>query len=289
VDGHETYLEVIGSLPYPVSFKRVSGTEVWQNQAWMTLGPPDEAWEVPDGAVLRLEGRSAWKVRRFEAGPFSGVTLQDETLREEALLRCEAYRRGVRTMLDRQNEESEWERRRISRWLHDGPIQRLVALRWQVQVLGARVVSVALEEILTELRDESVLLHDWRDWREIVRDMCDTQQAVLVWGLMDEPLDDEVRALFVRAVREALLNIERHAQADETRVSFTSEGAEVVLAVWDNGVGVTEDAIVKARESGHLGIVSLGFEVERLGGVFRIGSGAGGAGCLVEIRLPLGM
>jgi signal transduction histidine kinase len=118
--------------------------------------------------------------------------------------------------------------------------------------------------------------------------MCETQQAELLWTLRDEPLDDEVRALFVRAVREALLNIERHAQANSSSVSFSLEGAEVVLSVWDDGIGVTETAIIAARESGHLGIVSLGFEVERLGGVFKIGSGAGGGGCLVELRLPLG-
>jgi two-component system NarL family sensor kinase len=190
--------------------------------------------------------------------------------------------------MEHQNEESEWERRRIARWLHDGPIQRLVALRWQVQSLGERAVSTALEEILTELRDESVLLHDWRDWREIVRDMCEAQQAALVWGLSDEPLDDEVRALFVRAVREALLNVERHAGACDARVSFSTEGAEMVLRVVDDGVGLTAEDIVRARESGHLGIVSLGFEAERLGGAFQIGSGANGEGCLVELRLPLG-
>ena len=58
--------------------------------------------------------------------------------------------------------------------------------------------------------------------------------------------------------------------------------------MWDDGIGVTEATIITARESGHLGIVSLGFEVERLGGEFSIGSGAGGVGCLVELRLPLG-
>lgn len=258
------------------------------NQAWDTLGPPEAVWAEADKAVIRLEGRRVWQVRRFEAGVFQCLSLHEETAREEALLRCEAYRRGVRSMMDHQNEESEWERRRVARWLHDGPIQRLVALRWQVQTLGERSVSNALEEILTELRDESVLLHDWRDWREIVRDMCETQQAELLWSLRDEPLDDEVRALFVRAVREALLNIERHAQANSSSVSFSLEGAEVVLSVWDDGIGVTETAIITARESGHLGIVSLGFEVERLGGVFKIGSGAGGGGCLVELRLPLG-
>lgn len=62
----------------------------------------------------------------------------------------------------------------------------------------------------------------------------------------------------------------------------------MVLRVADDGVGLTEEDIVRARESGHLGIVSLGFEAERLGGAFQIGSGANGEGCLVELRLPLG-
>jgi signal transduction histidine kinase len=288
VDGHETYLEVIGSLPYPMGFRTRDGSDAHHNQSWRVHEVPDRVWDEPDGVLLRLTGRAVWQVRRFEAGGFLCVSLHDETPREEALLRCEAYRRGVRSMMDHQNEESEWERRRIARWLHDGPIQRLVALRWQVQTLGEQSVSRALEEILTELRDESVLLHDWRDWREIVRDMCETQQAELRWAMTDEPVDDEVRALFVRAVREALLNIERHAQATESHVTFSNEGDKVVLRVWDNGVGVTPADITRARESGHLGIVSLGFEVERLDGVFRIGAGRDGRGCLVELRLPLG-
>lgn len=288
MDGPETYLEVIGSLPYPVGFREGRSTEAWSNQAWLRVRIPESVWEEPDGALIRLTGRTVWQVRRWTSGALQCCALHEETEREDALLRCEAYRRGVRSMMEHQNEESEWERRRIARWLHDGPIQRLVALRWQVQSLGESAVSTSLEDILTELRDESVLLHDWRDWREIVRDMCETQQAVLVWSLSDEPLDDEVRALFVRAVREALLNIERHAGGCEARVSFSTEGVEMVLRVADDGVGLTEEDIVRARESGHLGIVSLGFEAERLGGAFQIGSGANGEGCLVELRLPLG-
>lgn len=84
--------------------------------------------------------------------------------------------------------------------------------------------------------------------------------------------------VLVTAVREALLNVEKHARASAVVVTAGRRPAGgVVVAVIDDGVGLA---------SGHvrgLGLTSTADAVGRLGGVLRLNSDAGGVTWRIEL------
>ncbi|MGW2847066.1 sensor histidine kinase [Streptomyces sp. NPDC001108] len=56
-----------------------------------------------------------------------------------------------------------------------------------------------------------------------------------------------VALAFVRAVREALVNVERHAEVGTAVLSVREEGGRVVVAVADHGVGFDPDGVPRSR------------------------------------------
>lgn len=64
----------------------------------------------------------------------------------------------------------------------------------------------------------------------------------------DTPLVPASVALaFVRAVREALANVERHAEVGTAVLSVRGEGDRVVVTVADRGVGFHPDEVTRSR------------------------------------------
>jgi signal transduction histidine kinase len=89
-------------------------------------------------------------------------------------------------------------------------------------------------------------------------------------------------------VREALENVERHAQATQVEVRLRDAWPDVVLSVADDGVGL--DGRGNARDlqvNGHYGLVGMAERGERIGATVEI-AGARGAGTTVTVRLPAG-
>src|SRR4030042_1280045 len=52
------------------------------------------------------------------------------------------------------------------------------------------------------------------------------------------PMDDEIKVLLFRSVRELMINIVKHAQARNARVTIRRESDDVSIAVEDDGVGI---------------------------------------------------
>jgi signal transduction histidine kinase len=100
-------------------------------------------------------------------------------------------------------------------------------------------------------------------------------------------LDDEPPALppsrtevVLAAVREALLNVEKHAQAAAVVVSVAARaGGGLVVAVTDDGAGLAPDHVPG------VGLTTTTEAVERLGGTLRIHSDAHG-GTTWRLELP---
>lgn len=81
------------------------------------------------------------------------------------------------------------------------------------------------------------------------------------------------------AVREALLNVEKHAEATAVTVSVRRQGAALTVAVHDDGVGLGA-----SHEPG-LGLTISAESLERLGGYVRVVSDPDG-GTIWRARLP---
>jgi signal transduction histidine kinase len=85
-----------------------------------------------------------------------------------------------------------------------------------------------------------------------------------------------------RITQEALTNVARHARATEVAITLRERKDELILEVRDNGRGVEEGDLQRARSFGVLGMQE---RVSLLGGSFSI-QGLPGQGTSLHVRLP---
>jgi len=89
---------------------------------------------------------------------------------------------------------------------------------------------------------------------------------------------DDVADQALAALREALANVAKHAQASRAVVAVES-GSDLVLVVRDNGVGMK-------KTTRHSGLANLAERAGELGGTLRTVTAEGG-GTELEWRVPL--
>ena len=97
----------------------------------------------------------------------------------------------------------------------------------------------------------------------------------------DITLDGNLRHDLFLAVKEALHNIVRHAQASEVQFGMALAGGVLEIVIADNGAGFA----TTVEHGGH-GVKNLANRLEKLGGTCRIESQTG-AGTTVRFQLPL--
>ena len=95
------------------------------------------------------------------------------------------------------------------------------------------------------------------------------------------PLDEATRSTLFRALREALLNVTKHAKTDEARVRFARDDRFVKLVVEDEGVGFDAGADTRGY-----GLLSIRERLNHLGGSMQIES-APGEGTRVCLTAPV--
>jgi signal transduction histidine kinase len=86
-----------------------------------------------------------------------------------------------------------------------------------------------------------------------------------------------------RITQEALTNVAKYARASHVALRMTRVPGEIVLEVFDDGIGFNTDDVAP----GHLGLRTMRERAERAGGAFHIES-AIGKGTRVEVRIPSG-
>ena len=100
-------------------------------------------------------------------------------------------------------------------------------------------------------------------------------------------LDENVRALLFRNMREVLTNVVKHARAHKVIVSLTVNDTVANIVVEDDGVGCDLDTEVrKPGQSGGFGLFSVQERMADLGGSVDIWSEPG-KGCRVTLTLPM--
>jgi signal transduction histidine kinase len=204
------------------------------------------------------------------------------------LERAEADRRRV---LDRSVHATEQERIYIATELHDGPIQRLAVLSYDLERAKQRVLgnpaAVAriehaqaalstevqgLRELMASLRpptlDEVGLEAALRDHLGAFARRSGVDCSV--WVDLDGRLDGEPETVVYRVTQEALLNVARHAEARRIWLELEGAGDRVELYIGDDGVGFEPVAGATLVRQGHFGLVAMQERVEMAGGQFQV-------------------
>lgn len=96
-------------------------------------------------------------------------------------------------------------------------------------------------------------------------------------------LSPEMEQTIYRIADEALINIERHAQASQVHLHLTQQDAQLILTIQDDGVGLELSA---GENRGRYGLVGMKERAELLGGTVTITSQPG-QGTTVKLTLPL--
>lgn len=236
------------------------------------------------GRVVESQG-APLATYETRSGETSGLTRGGEA---ELRARLEAYRRGLQKLVWAGVIERERERRRLARWLHDGAIQRLVALRWRVELLGEEDIAAELAAVLDDLRQETTVLHDERDLCLRIHDLCEEHNATFSCDETGLMVPGDVADAVVRVCMEALVNAEKHAKGADKLVRLWRDEEQVTVEIEDNGGGFDLEALLLAGRDGHLGVPSSRALVEALGGVYELESEPG-QGCRVRASFVLGV
>jgi signal transduction histidine kinase len=193
------------------------------------------------------------------------------------------------------------DRDRIARDLHDLVIQRLFATGMSLQGATALIRDPdsaqrihqavdALDETIRDIRSTIFSLQSRGEAEPVglrarilatVDEMTDPlgfAPGLRMAGLLDTDVPGDIAEQVLAALREALANAAKHAQASRVDV-VVEAGPELALVVRDNGVGLR-------RTTRRSGLANLAERAAGLGGSLRTNATAGGGTELVW-RVPL--
>jgi two-component system, NarL family, sensor histidine kinase UhpB len=194
----------------------------------------------------------------------------------------------------------EGERRRIARELHDEVGQTLTGVMLQVEALASRIPD-DLREQLDELRETARV--GTEDVRRIARQLrpealedlgLQSALAALANAFSEQAgisverrleasiaLSQEQELVVYRVAQEALTNVARHADATRVELSLDRSGGNAVLAVRDDGRGLSPGALPSSH-----GIRGMRERAMLIGARLEIGSQPGG-GTEIRLSVPL--
>ncbi|MDR3573314.1 MAG: PAS domain S-box protein [Anaerolineaceae bacterium] len=208
----------------------------------------------------------------------------------------------------------EMERLRMAQDIHDGPLQEIIGVSYQIKELESVIKEDALSEqlrseqlqairtnlqqltnsvraICGELRPptlvpfglEKTILSHVEDFQEAHPDM--TINLDLVKD--GQNLPEQIRLVLFRIYQESLNNILHHAQAKTIGITFKLVEDKAVLEVQDDGIGfVLPSRWVKLARQGHLGLVGAMERAKDVGGEFEVVT-APGQGTLIRAIVPI--
>ncbi|MEU4645741.1 ATP-binding protein [Micromonospora sp. NPDC023814] len=213
----------------------------------------------------------------------------------------------VTTAARAQRSAAASERARLARELHDSVSSTLRGVSFAALALPsslrrspdlaeqlAETVSRGAAAAADQARDliEGLRLDDpTRTLADAVEDYCrrwsartGTPTRLRLTDAADQPI--AVRYELMRILREALENVDRHAEAAGVNVSLgPAQGAGFVMVIQDDGRGFAPAPPSTLLASGHYGLVGMRERALAIGGVLELES-APGRGTTVSVRLP---
>jgi signal transduction histidine kinase len=221
------------------------------------------------------------------------------------LERAEAERRRV---LDKTVQAAEQERMQVANELHDGPIQRLAVLSYDLErakqrMLGNPAAVARVEHAQAELASEVQGLRElMASLRPPTLDQVGLEAALRdhvgefarrsgvdcsVRVELDDRLDGELETVVYRVTQEALANVARHAGAGHLWLQLEGAGDQVDLEIRDDGVGFEPQATSTLVRDGHFGLVAMQERVEMAGGHLQLDARPGsGVTVRAMFRVP---
>lgn len=254
------------------------------------------------GLLIVLLGFSGMMARYIEA-------FQTEAEVNRHLL--QELKQAQQTLIEREREAGiEQERQRMAGEIHDTLAQHFTSIITNLRAarelessepaLVNQHISHAFSAAQQGLTDSRAVLATMQPDVLLGRSLTEVLQAISSeWdaqsgtdiGFTTEgtagQLSRAQESLLVRALQEALRNIDKHAQANQVNVRVSWLEDEMLLDISDDGAGFDPAAIQAGKNGYQLGIATMESRVEAAGGTFALES-APGEGASITISFPTG-
>jgi PAS domain S-box-containing protein len=264
-------------------------------------------------------GRKVYVQARFypiknRNGEVVNVVSIEENITERKLAEEEIqnYQKRLKALASQLTIAEEKERRAIAADLHDHVGHSLALARMQLsEVLES---NSDLERTVLVKDISHIMLQALQDTRSLIfelsspsMDEIGLRAAVSEWleeqiekryGIKTKffdnidnsqkvVLDENIRAILFRNVRELLTNVVKHARANQVTVSMEHADEVLKIVVQDDGVGFdyTPESQTVTSEGG-FGLFSIQERMADMGGNLEIGSQPG-KGCMAILNMPL--
>jgi len=248
---------------------------------------------------------------RDEEGNVAGILgiFWDITAQRRAQRKLLAYQKRLRDLASEMSLTEERQRRRIAIELHDQVTQNLILFKINLGELRGKDLTGELVEPLDEIyKHLDQIIGDMRSLtfdlgsptlyelgleaavREYLNEEIQQKYGVKTEFEDDaqpKALDDDVCALLYRAVRELLINVVKHAQAQYVKVSIYKSNDNIRVNVADDGLGfkLPAEGFSSGKTAG-FGLFSIRERLSYLGGSVEIESKPG-QGTQVALTAPI--
>jgi signal transduction histidine kinase len=204
-------------------------------------------------------------------------------------------------------DASDAERRRIASDLHDGVVQNLAGVAYQLSGSARQdgvetPTATLLDDSATQVR-ESI-----KSLRSLLVDiyppkladaglpaaLADLLATLSPRGIatscdvdgIEQDMPEQVIALIYRTAQEAIRNVVAHSHATNVSLTVTSRGDVATLDITDDGVGFTPETAAARVEEGHLGLRGLDGLASAAGGRLDVQS-TPGKGTRLHLEVPI--
>ncbi|MCJ7703335.1 MAG: sensor histidine kinase [Anaerolineales bacterium] len=199
------------------------------------------------------------------------------------------------------------ERQRMARELHDTLAQGLAGLILQLEAADSHIsagrtektqtiIQQAMSRARTTLADARRVIGDLREAPATPNDLGDAIREEVerfkhTTGIncqldlcIPERLPRQTAENAIRAIREGLMNIAKHAEASQVSIQIAWSSADLIMEITDDGVGFSP--AVRVGKSGHYGLLGMRERTRILGGTLSLQSEPN-QGTRIRIELPL--
>jgi signal transduction histidine kinase len=205
-----------------------------------------------------------------------------------------------------EEDQARQERLKLSREIHDGVAQTLVALSWEFQQVRRRLdqnntnsddiqkLEKMAEQATRDIRESIEILRSYESKGSLANLLKDSLlkfktdsniDFTLNIVAEDVKLDSKTESETLRVFQEALMNIKKHARADKVKVNLKKTNGNAQIDIIDNGQGFDSRSYLSNGAKGHYGLTVMQERVHSINGQFRITS-APGKGTEVNIEVP---
>ncbi len=199
------------------------------------------------------------------------------------------------------------ERNRLAREIHDTLAQGLTGIAMNLEAVDAmidsgktpediqhfvqaamRMTRASLDEARRSVLDLRAASLDGKSLPEALNDLAEVYRKNLKLHIVvttvgnHQPLPARIEVGLFRVAQEALVNAQKHAEANSVSVMLKMQPEQVQLVVQDDGRGFEPDSIPPGR----FGLIGLNERVKLMGGALEIQSSQG-QGTRLAVTVPL--